>query len=383
MKILIAHPYLGQGGSEIVVAHMVQSLSEQHKVTLITMGKGVVEDLNELAGTTLSADKIDIISINLWGLAKVVKGAAALKGAFFSRAVKKYAENFDLVISGYEFLPVGQPSIHYIHGDSPELRYYINRDSGRDAFFYDDRGWLRKTYLYICEVIGGGGYDKLLDQHVFIANSSKTAEAFRKLTGREAEVIHPPIPPIEAGLSWQKRENIIVMIGRIDRSKRIRDAIEIIQNLRHLGFDVKLHIFGFVTDPEYMEELREISKPYKEWIHIGGPLSPQMKQNVLGKARYFLHANSAEPFGIALAEAARAGCLCLAPKGGGYEDFINDADLLYQDKKDAVDKLRKLLSSDQECLNAKQDKLKRCVNDIGGDFARRIPEVVDKFIAVR
>jgi glycosyltransferase involved in cell wall biosynthesis len=92
-----------------------------------------------------------------------------------------------------------------------------------------------------------------------------------------------------------------------------------------------------------------------------------------------LHCKRAEPFGISIVEAAQSGCICIAPKGGGYEDFIDDDELLYVDATDAVDKFDALLGKGEFVLEQRQKRLRLNAMLVGRDFEKKIVSLVDQF----
>jgi glycosyltransferase involved in cell wall biosynthesis len=380
-RILVVHPRLGYGGSEVVVAWIAQSLAKHHYVTLATTGAATLNQLDCFAGTQLERIGVELLTLETPGLLKTVNLPAALRGSLFTRQVRAIAANYDVLISGYEFLPFGSAGIHYIHGDSSEIRASGSVDGHRPLSRLIHRpGVVRNAYLTLCALTAGMRQTAPSDIDVLIANSCFTAENVLRAWNLTAEVVHPPVPPIQRGLDWARRENTVIMLGRIERSKRTMDGIEIVRALRAAGHDLKLRIVGPLADKEYSRQVVNACHRYGSWLTVAGALRSPEKSELLGRSRYLLHCKRAEPFGIALVEAAKSGCICLAPKGGGYEDFISDEGLLFEDIENAVVKFDKLLREDDAVLAERQDRLKEDADLVGQEFEPRLIDIVNVFI---
>jgi len=380
-RILVVHPRLGYGGSEVVVAWIAQSLAKHHYVTLATTGAATLNQLDCFAGTQLERIGVELLTLEMPGLLKTVKLPAALRGSFFTRQVRAIAANYDVLISGYEFLPFGSAGIHYIHGDSSEIRASGSVDGHRLLSRLIHRaGVIRNVYLTLCALTAGMRQTAPSDIDVLIANSCFTAENVLRAWKLAAEVVHPPVPPTQCGLDWATRENTVVMLGRIERSKRTMEGIEIVRALRAAGHDLKLRIVGPLADKEYSRQVVNACHVYGSWLTVDGALRASEKSALLGRSRYLLHCKRAEPFGIVLAEAARSGCLCLAPRGGGYEDFIHDDGLLFEDFDHAILKFGKLLREGDAVLSERQKRLQENANLVGKEFESRLVDIVNVFI---
>lgn len=268
MKVLVAHPRLGRGGSEVVVAWMVQMLALQHQVSVATMGGATLSELDAHAGMELERHGVNLRIPRVPRLLTRVKSLAALRGSWFLRQVKAIAGEYDLLISGYEYLPFGYPAIHYVHGDTPAMRGITAVDGGLAARVVHGRGVIRRLYMKMCALVAGKHEPRPSPADILIANSSFTASNVLRAWGRTATVIHPPIPPILVGMSWVRRANTVVMLGRIDRSKRLHEGIQIVSALRGMGHRLQLCIVGTISDTQYLQELMSLGKRYGRWLTV-------------------------------------------------------------------------------------------------------------------
>lgn len=380
-RALLVHPQLKLGGSEVVVAWIAQALvSAGYRVTIATAGKVELDSLDQLAGTKLESAREQIEPLNLPARGGVLNKTAALRSATFMRQIRKIAGEYDVAFSGCEYAPFGVPGIHYINGDMCDFRAGVDKNE-----YHFLRGLIyqpstvRKAYLGLCSIVAGARTTRPSARDIFIAVSSVTARHLDRLWQVPSVVIHPPVPATDPGLAWHLRENTVVMLSRIDRSKRITEGIRIVQSLRERKHDMHLKIVGPPHDPSYLREILELGSRFSGWLEICGPLDAREKQELLGRSRYLLHCKRAEPFGINMVEAAQSGCICIAPKGGGYEDFITDDELLYVDTTDAVNKFDALLGKDELALEQQQKHLRLQVMLVGRDFEKKIVSLVDQF----
>jgi glycosyltransferase involved in cell wall biosynthesis len=379
--VLLVHPHLSLGGSEVVVAWIAQALVSAHsRVTIATVGKVALDSLDRLAGTKLESARDQIETLNLparWG---VLNRTAALRGATFARQIRAIAGEYDVAISGYEYLPFGVPGIHYVNGDACDFRagFAENDQYGPRGLIYRP-SVVRSAYLSLCSIVAGARTMRPSASDILVAVSSVTARNVYRLWQVPAVVIHPPVPVTDPGLAWQLRENTVVMLGRIDRSKRLHEGIKIVQALRERKHNLRLKIVGPTHDRSYLREILELGSRFSDWLEICGQLGAGEKRELLGRSRYLLHCKRAEPFGISIVEAAQSGCICIAPKGGGYEDFIDDDELLYVDATDAVDKFDALLGKGEFVLEQRQKRLRLNAMLVGRDFEKKIVSLVDQF----
>ncbi len=344
------------------------------------MGTVTLFELDSHAGTELERAGVELRILKAPTLLINRRGLSAIRGSWFARQVKTIADEYDLLISGYEYLPFGRPGLHYINGDSAEFRGVTEQDGYQGlAALVHRPGFLRVVYLKLCALIARNQRPEPLTDDVLVAVSSFTARNVLRVWNKAAIVIHPPIPPTHTSKNWMERDKSIIMLGRIDRSKRIHEGIEIVRALRAIGHPVNLRIVGSISDTRYLNELNDLKRGCGSWLTIDGPVAASEKRALLANSRYLLHCKRAEPFGIVLVEAARSGCICVAPKGGGYEDFIHDDDLLFNSLDDAILKFDKLLREPDSMQYERQQSLKKDADRVGTDFEHQFRAVAESF----
>jgi glycosyltransferase involved in cell wall biosynthesis len=169
--------------------------------------------------------------------------------------------------------------------------------------------------------------------------------------------MYPPVPGPFHPRPWNERRNTVVCVGRLDAVKRIERMIEIVSRARSLGEeDLTLDIVGFAhaDGSEYAAQLRGRVRSAGSWVTLHENLPRADLLELLATSRYGLHGMPAEPFGIAVAEMARSGCIVFTPPNGGQVEITRHPYLVYDSVEDAAGRLVAVVRSpaDQDRLHA-------------------------------
>jgi glycosyltransferase involved in cell wall biosynthesis len=128
--------------------------------------------------------------------------------------------------------------------------------------------------------------------------------------------------------------------------KRVEAAIEIIHRVRCSGHpEVHLHLVGEIDDSAYGRDLRHLCAKYNDWVFSEGTLAGQSKKRLLARHRYGIHAREKEPFGVAVAELVKAGCITFVPNDGGQVEIVGHDALTYSSPEEATKKILAVLAS--------------------------------------
>jgi len=116
---------------------------------------------------------------------------------------------------------------------------------------------------------------------------------------------------------------------------------------------------------------------------MDGRKAGQEKKGLLAGHRFGIHARTGEPFGIAVAEMVKAGCITFVPVEGGQAEIVNHPDLTYSDVDDAVNKIDRILRDER-----REDALRLHLKAQGELFSTErfmagIRAAVEQFLATR
>ena len=380
-KVAIVHPRLGFGGSEARALWTLDALKDEYGVSLITDGDVDLLHLNECYGAKLERTDFSILRVPLPIGLRNTRRFAALRGLLIQRFCQRVAPRFDLMISTYNPCDFGVRGIQCIADFSFD-------EVLRPAFDPVGQGWkaqsygdslLRRTYLGLCNSVSRPtpqGWKKNLT----LANSHWSAKLMRQRYGLEACTLYPPVADGFPSIPYSERENGFVCIGRLSPEKRMDTVIEILSRVRRRGHDVHLHIVGGAVDSQYARALKELCREHREWVFLEGAVFGEEKKELIAKHRFGISGRTHEPFGIAVAEMVKAGCIVFTPNGGGQVEIVDHPDLVYSDGDDAVLKIERVLES-----APMQDDLQRHLSRGARrfsveNFRRGIRDVVSRFL---
>jgi glycosyltransferase involved in cell wall biosynthesis len=201
-----------------------------------------------------------------------------------------------------------QLHISYVHTPiryAWDLQHQYLRESGLEAGL---RGWMAKVMLHqlrIWDYRTASGVDH------FVANSEFIARRIRKVYGRDAQVIYPPVD-VHAFDLCTKSEDYYLTVSRLVPYKKIDVIVEAFNAMPHARLVV-------VGDGPGMKKLKAIAKPNVELI---GYQPFKTMRDLMQKARAFVFA-AEEDFGISPVEAQACGTPVIAyGKGGALETII-------------------------------------------------------------
>ena len=220
---------------------------------------------------------------------------------------------YDLVISSSHAVAKGimtgpnQVHISYVH--SPiryawDLQHQYLHEAGLE---HGVKSWLARLilhYMRIWDSRTANGVDH------FIANSQFIAKRIKKVYGRKAEVIYPPVD-VEAYEICRQKEDFYLTASRMVPYKKIRLIVEAFNNMP----DKKLVVIGDGTE---FEKTKEIAK--KNIVLMGYQPFEVLKEK-MQKAKAFVFA-AEEDFGITPVEAQACGTPVIAYGRGGALETV-------------------------------------------------------------
>jgi glycosyltransferase involved in cell wall biosynthesis len=358
--IAIGHSIMGLGGSEARAMWLLQALKNDFDVTLVTTRNVDIEDLNHFYGTSVESSEIRIRIAPVPFFMKHTSGISALRGALYSRFTRRIGQEYDLCISSYNMSDWGVPAIHFIADfvwDRVVAKQFDPLPK-EGAKLIHKENLLRKSYLYLCRLIGGKHRNRssfFNGKDTIISNSHWSAGIIREKYGYSCDGnIYPAVRSEFVQMPWETKGFGFVSIGRIAPEKRIEQQIEILEKVRAFGHDFKFHLIGDIEDDPYGHMIRKMCSD-KSWIILEGRKSGAEKEALLTGSRFAIHTRPHEAFGITVAEMVKAGCIPFIPDSGGQTEIVPFEDLQFASTDEAVQKIDALLRDE----NAQQRVLQK------------------------
>lgn len=325
---------------------LIEALKRRYAVTLVTTNRISLTSLNSFYGTSLRAGDFKLKLVPMpFGLRKNLK-ATALRGAFYARYCRKIGPKYDLCISSYNFTDWGRPAIHFI-GDltfDQQLRQKVAPDNLVASKYIHRDNFTRKLYLGLSRIIAGKKASGFAPGNLVVANSQWVADLIEGKYDYKCPVVFPPVGTHFAKNDFADRQDAFVSLGRIAPEKRLEEQIEILEQVRDRGHNLKLYIIGHVDEHDpYGKMLLRLARD-REWIKPMGRQSGRVKADLLMENRYAVHTCKCEAFGITVAEFVKAGMIPFVPKDTGPAEIVyNDRHLCFTNTQDAVDKICAML----------------------------------------
>ena len=345
--VAVIHPQLRYGGSETGPLWTIEALKRHHDVMLITGGKVDLPRLNAYYGTDLRPGEFTIHEVRLpLGLHRTAK-FAGLRGALFTRECRRLAPRFDVVTFHYNPCDLGVPLIQFVADFSfaPKLQQAFDPSlTTVRPWWYGDTV-LRRAYLGLCDRLAPSRAENW-KKNATVANSRWTAGLLEREFGLiTRRVQFPPVPGNFPAVSWDEKENGFVCIGRVVPEKRMDAVIGILDQVRQHGFDIHLHILGGLDDSPFAKKVQALASRHRDWVFLEGRVAGKAKRELMARHKFGINGREAEPFGIAVAELVKAGCLTFVPNGGGQTEIVDHPSLTFENDDDAIDKIVSVLES--------------------------------------
>jgi len=345
-RVAVLFPSFRGGGAESVCLWMVEALRQDHQVTLHTFSDIRFEPLNQYHGTAIPDGEVEVLhpfaATLLNRAADGSRGQFTLRQHLVIRHFKRCRPPADLAISAYNEMDLGRPGIQYIHYPL----FGAGHEAARAEVGAPDSA-ARAAYRRFCRGLSRFS-DQGMKSNLTIANSRWTADIVKRVYGIDARVIYPPVADDMPVVPWERRQDGIVVLGRLVPEKQVEKAIRIVQALRSRGLDLRLCILGGGADPAYLASLRRLLDGKESWATMRIGLARREIAALVTGYRFGLHVRENEQFGIAVAEMVKAGCIPFVPSTGGQREIVGDSEeLLFDDESQAVERIAGVVSRPQ------------------------------------
>lgn len=383
-SILVAHPWMGRGGSEATAMWTLHALQDRFPVAFTSASPVNFEELNAVYGTAVSADKVRVLPApRLFNL----RSATTLvywQHAWFERFCQKIGPKFDLCLSAYNPIYFGKPGIQLIGDFSfSEQSRRLLYPNANDRFCHR-QSLLRRAYLSLGESLTGQKRPPLAERgDCAVANSSWTAGNLERIFGvADAPVLYPPSALYDIPENAERKPLSFVCLGRISPEKEIAKIIEILDRVREAGFPVTLDVVGSFDGSAYSERVRRLIARRQDWIFRPGFLDPAMKTELFTSRSFGIHGGRGEAFGIAIAEMAAAGLVPIVPASGGPPEIAHFPELRYENEEDAVKRIIHLLEMPEK-IETYRHALAGHVQQFRPEaFMENLLQIIENFLGV-
>lgn len=337
--IAVWQPYFLGGGAEAVALWVLVALVNEYDVTLCTLTGIDLTHLNAMYGTDLRRDRLQVRPLLSPSLTRLVHSLIAnlpwVRLAFIHWSIRRFkaiSAQYDLAISTYNAVDLGQRGLQYIH--------WVNVVEQP----WHQAGPIMKLMLKLSQFS-----ETNLKANISLTNSFCTAEVVKQTYGIDAQVVYPPVTTAIAPIPWTEKETAFLCSGRVVVAKQTHRVVEILAAVRQRGFDIKLHITGGGGGTYgwgYERRVRKLATANADWVTFYRDLPYADYLNILARCRYGIH-HKPEPFGISVAEMVNAGIIPFVYNRGGQIEIVNAAnsDIIFSNAQDAVEKIVAVLEN--------------------------------------
>ncbi|RLB81449.1 MAG: hypothetical protein DRH17_09125 [Deltaproteobacteria bacterium] len=343
-RILLAHVFFDiLGGGEFLALNVARALKESgYDVTIFTCTPVNASEVKKFFNIDISDFNIIVKRMTIVDIIKKVSRGRFSRlrrlmayRRFFDVYMTKVGRDYDLVMETQSNI-VSPADISYIH--YPALVYlYEKKGSGIHWKLYN---WAVKVYA--------AGFEKGIMSGRVLTNSSWTAAQIYKVHHIVADVVYPPvdIEYFSKVADNDKREKLVVTVSRFTVEKGLDKIVDVAAKLR----DYTFVLMGATYEYSY-KVLDAIEKKVREYkldnVVVRTDVPRHGMLSYMRDARFYLHPEFTEHFGIAVVEAMAAGLVPLVYRdGGAWYDIVSRVDgLLGYSSINEVPKVIKYIES--------------------------------------
>lgn len=380
-QVLVVQPSLQPpGGSNGVAAWVVQALTRDHRVTVLTWQPVETGAINRFYGTDLKPSQFETVVVPVSWRAipdHLPVPAHLIKNALLMRYTHTVSAGFDVIFGVYNETDFGRRGIQYLHYPT-----YLRPRPAVDLRWYHPRLAV-EIYYAIADRIAGFSLERL-KSNVTLVNSDWTGERVSRFLGVPTRTLYPPVAEPAPGNRWHDRRADFLAIGRISPEKEYERIIRILARVRDRHPNISLTIVG-TSDRHtrrYFESIEQLARSHGSWIQFRDNVSREELRRLIASTRFGIHGMREEHFGMAPAEMARGGMVVWVPSGGGQTEIAEgEPELLYTSDDDAIEKISRTLDDD-DAQRRLQEHLTRASERFSTThFMRQVQDIVATFSA--
>jgi glycosyltransferase involved in cell wall biosynthesis len=335
------------GGAEAYSARVCEIL-QQHFDEVVILHAGVAPSfdfIDQRSELSLDPARVKFFEVPIPRLLRWLTGPegdrrALLIYAQVIREARRRMGEFDLVVSTFAECPLQSPHvIQTIH--TPLLAtdrvslYYCGVE------IHGPRLWLHHLYIQIVRRRMGWSRRRVAERSTVTLSRWVMDQFLRIYPGGNVRPIHMGVrvgisPESPNWIPFERRENNLVIIGRVVPSKRVETAIEIVDGLRAKGHEIGLKIIGQGSGP-YIAQIDRLCAD-RPWVTRHSGLDRTGLETLVASQKWGIHCYHFEHYGLAPAELQALGLITFVHDSGGQREIIGQAQR-YADVADAVRKI--------------------------------------------
>lgn len=183
-----------------------------------------------------------------------------------------------------------------------------------------------------------------------------------------------------SNMSSKPRENLVLVISRIEPHKRIENAIYLAKILKKKKIEAKMIIVGS-WDPfyhKYYEKLKRLITDNEVSDIISFKISASFDEliGIMKKSKVYFHSREGEHFGISIVEAMSAGLIPVVPSIGGQTEFVPT---IYQ--YDSLEQASQLVASALDVADKERQRISDSVKRFSEiNYKRQFQLLISKLI---
>ena len=179
-------------------------------------------------------------------------------------------------------------------------------------------------------------YNKMMQNTTLLTNSEYSRKAISDTYGiNDCIVLHPPVDvnrfcnSISTQYFYNNRnirEDVILVVSRIDPSKEIEKAVKLAKLLKEKGIEMEMIVAGSL-DPYFSDYYLYLKKTIEDndlidYIKFEIDITFDKLLSFMKKSKIYFHPRPGEHFGISIVEAMSAGLIPIVSDKGGQTEFV-------------------------------------------------------------
>ena len=363
-RILLAHVFFDIiGGGEFLALNAARALRESgFDVTIFTCTPIDADKVKKMLGIDVSGFNVVVRRVPVVDVVKRVSRGRFTRLRRLMAYKKFFTEYMDEIGRGYDLVMETQSNIispadiSYIH--YPALIYFYEKKG---------RGLCWRLYNWAVKLYADRLKRDIIPGRV-LTNSTWTAAQIYRVHHIIADVVYPPVDVEYFGrvAGSDGREKLVVTVSRFTEEKRLDRIVDVAARLR----DYTFVLIGSACEHS-RRVLDEIERRVREHrldnVVVETNLPRTRMLEYLRDARFYLHPEFTEHFGIAVVEAMAAGLVPLVYRdGGAWYDVVSRVwdSLGYRAIEEVPEMIRRIDSD-----NSLYEKLRRRSMEVSGMFS--------------